>query len=123
MNGGEIRGPADKNNDKRASNAAPNDNVLRSQAGGAENFRRRRCGQNKFVSVNEDLRVREPFGERKKKEIKIFAVNDEGALVQRWPYLNCRQDQLGLLMQHNEMASSGKKGSSTQLQRTEHSLI
>lgn len=56
-------------------------------------------------------------------EIKICTVNDEGTLVHRWPYLNCRQHQLGLLMQHNEMASSGKKGSSTQLQHAEHSLI
>lgn len=30
---------------------------------------------------------------------------------------------MGLLMQHNDMASSGKKGSSTQLQCAEHSLI
>lgn len=43
--------------------------------------------------------------------------------VQKWPDLNSRQDQLDLLMQHNVMASSGKKGSSTLLQHAEHSLI
>lgn len=60
---------------------------------------------------------------KEKRVIKICTVNDEGTLVHRWPCLNCRQHQLGLLMQHNEMASSGKKGSSTQLQHAEHSLI
>lgn len=35
-NAGKIRGPTDKNNDEARSNTAPDDNVLRRQAGGAK---------------------------------------------------------------------------------------
>ncbi len=51
---------------KRASDTAFNyDDMLRRPAG-KKNLRRCRCGRNKFVSVNEDLRVCETFGERER---------------------------------------------------------
>lgn len=93
--------------------------------GSKEKMETMRCGKNKFVRIGGVLMsISEwwaPWWE--KKRLKSGLSMAKGALVQRLAHLNCRQDQLDLLMQYNEMASSGKKGSSTQLLHAEYSLI
>lgn len=52
-------------------------------------------------SVNEYFGVVSPVVRKKKDRLKSGLSMAKGALVQRWPNLNCRQDQLDLLMQYN----------------------